>query len=173
LKPSNILLDDLGYPLIGDFGTSRYESDDATFTGETGTVYYAAPEMFKEVIPTTKVDIFSFGLVLYEILVGSPVFPLSMAARPVMKCILNSDMPKIPSTCGEMMQKLIKRCWSMNPGDRPSFDDIFAEFQANNFDIVPGANAITIRDYARGILAWEARRDSAQRKRKVGEASDE
>jgi hypothetical protein len=173
LKPSNILLNDFGYPLIGDFGASRYENDDATPTGEAGTLYYAAPEMFKEEIPTTKVDVFSFGLILYEILVGSPVFPLSMAPFAIMRCILSSDMPEIPASCGEMMQELIKRCWSMNPAARPSFDEIFAESQANNFDIVPGANSNTVRDYARGILAWEARSALAKQERKNREASDE
>jgi serine/threonine protein kinase len=66
----------LGHALIGDFGTSRLEVDDATLTTEAGTVHYAAPEMFNEGELTYKADVFSFGLVLYEILVGSAVFPL-------------------------------------------------------------------------------------------------
>jgi serine/threonine protein kinase len=43
LKPLNIMINGLGEALIGDFGTGRYEYDDATLTGETGTDNYTAP----------------------------------------------------------------------------------------------------------------------------------
>jgi serine/threonine protein kinase len=155
LKPSNILLNEAGQTLIGDFGTSRYESDDATFTGETGTVTYAAPEVYNGEPYTSKVDIFSFGLILYEILVGSPVFPDSMCPFPIMRQVLKGDMPPIPSKCGEFMQSLIPRCWSMNPESRPSLDDIFHELQSNSFDNFPGADPEVIREYVLGIIAWE------------------
>jgi serine/threonine protein kinase len=79
LKPSNILINDLGQTLIGDFGSSRYEWDDATLTGGAGTVNYAAPEQFRDEGTTNKVDIFSFASILYEIYVGSAVFPVGSA----------------------------------------------------------------------------------------------
>jgi hypothetical protein len=56
--------------------------------------------MFKEGEFTNKADDFSFGLVLYEILVGSAVFPSSEYRLEVMKRILNGDMPEIPAKCG-------------------------------------------------------------------------
>jgi serine/threonine protein kinase len=155
LKPSNILINSLGHALIGDFGTSRLEVDDATLTTEAGTVRYAAPEMFREGEYTNKADVFSFGLVLYEILVGSAVFPSSEYSLPVMKRILAGEMPEIPAKCGQFMQNLISRCWSLNPGDRPSFDQILEEFQRSNFAIVPGADPDELKSYAWGIIAWE------------------
>jgi serine/threonine protein kinase len=61
LKPSNILLNGKGQSLIGDFGSSRIMSDDATPSGGVGTVHYAAPEMYEDdVACTTKCDVFSF-----------------------------------------------------------------------------------------------------------------
>jgi serine/threonine protein kinase len=157
LKPSNILINDLGHTLIGDFGSSRYEWDDATLTGDAGTVNYAAPERFKDGEYTNKVDVFSFGLIAYEILVGSAVFPYSMYPFPIMKQVLSGDMPSIPAQCGSFMQNLIARCWSMDPESRPSFADIAVELQSNNFDNFPGADPSVIREYVTGILAWEAR----------------
>jgi serine/threonine protein kinase len=75
LKPGNILLNEKRHPLIADFGSARFSSDDATPTAETGTICYAAPEQYLEnAAPATKSDVFSFGLILYEILVGWPVF---------------------------------------------------------------------------------------------------
>jgi serine/threonine protein kinase len=158
LKPSNILISESGQTLIGDFGTSRYEWDDATLTTGIGTVNYAAPEQFQnEEDITNKIDVFSFGLILYEILIGSAVFPSSMYPFPIMRRVLNGDMPSIPERCGPFMQRLIHRCWSMNPQSRPSFDDIFVELQSNDFRIFPGADPRVIREYVTGILAWEAR----------------
>jgi serine/threonine protein kinase len=158
LKPSNILINDLGQTLIGDFGTSRYECDDATWTGDTGTVHYAAPEQYQDKEGyTSKVDIFSFGLILYEILAGAAVFPVSMTPFQIMRQVLKGDMPSIPERFGEFMQNLIPRCWSMDSQSRPSFEDIFLELQSRDFNIFPGADRRVIREYVTGILAWEAR----------------
>jgi hypothetical protein len=72
-----------------------------------------------------------------------------------MNRILAGDMPKIPGKCGPFMQNLITRCWSLNPGDRPSFDEILEEFWKCDFAIVPGADSNELRSYAWGINAWE------------------
>jgi serine/threonine protein kinase len=93
-------------------------------TGDTGTVHYAAPEMFREGVYTSKIDVFSFGLICYEILVGSGVFPESMAIFPIMRQLMKGDMPPIPERCGKFMQRLISRCWSLDPESRPSFAEI-------------------------------------------------
>jgi serine/threonine protein kinase len=155
LKPSNILINNQGHALIGDFGTSRRESDDHTLTLEAGTVHYAAPEMFREEPYTNKVDVFSFGSILYEIIVGSPVFARDEPPFPVMRQLLAGDMPRVPDLCGEFMQGLINRCWSQNPECRPSFDEILEEFRVRSFAIFPDANGNTLREYVCGVLAWE------------------
>jgi serine/threonine protein kinase len=159
LKPMNIMINGKGRALIGDFGASRYEDNESTQTpgSETGTVHYAAPELFQETIPyTNKVDVFSFGSILYEILVGSPVFDPDEPPFPVMRVILAGEMPPVPDSCGKYMQQLITRCWSKEPESRPSFPDIFEDFRAHNFAIFPDADGHMIRDYVCGILAWEA-----------------
>jgi hypothetical protein len=49
----------------------------------------------------------------------------------------------------------------LNPELRPSFDDIFTEFQQHNFAIVPGVDMNAIRAFCCGVLAWEARLEMA------------
>jgi serine/threonine protein kinase len=156
LKPSNILINERGEALIADFGTSRSEYDNDTFTGDAGTVNYAAPEMYKEEPYTNKVDVFSFGVVLYEILVGRRVFPISEPWLAVMKSVLGGEMPAIPDRVGNVMKSLISRCWSLKAEDRPSFDDILKEFQTEHFAVVPGASAEKVFEYARSVLDWES-----------------
>jgi serine/threonine protein kinase len=164
LKPSNILLNGRGEALIADFGTTRRSEHDYTWTPEGGSVHYAAPEQYQEEIQcTNKVDVFAFGLILYEILVGVAVFPSSMEPFPVMRELLKGIMPVIPEKCGTFMKSLIPRCWSMNPANRPSFDEILNEFQAQNFEIIPEADPESMRSYLCGVLAWEARARSCVR----------
>jgi serine/threonine protein kinase len=156
LKPANILIDGNGHALISDFGTACRQSYDTTLTADTGTVHYAAPEMFYEDRGcTTKVDVFSFGSILFEILLEKPVVGRSVLTFPIMRELLAGRMPPVPEACGARMQNLIQRCWSMRPELRPSFDAIIREFANNRFDIVPGAELGRVRDYVEGVSKWE------------------
>jgi serine/threonine protein kinase len=156
LKPANILINGDGWALISDFGTACCETHDSTLTPDTGTIHYAAPELFYEDREcTTKVDVFSFGSILYEILLEKPVFEASMMPFPVMRELLAGRMPPIPEACGGRMQNLIRRCWSMKPECRPSFDAILGKFGNNGFDIVPGAERRRVGEYVEGVSKWE------------------
>jgi hypothetical protein len=53
---------------------------------------------------------------------------------------------------------VIKRCWSMKPEDRPSFDSLIEEFMTGGYDIVPGANPEIVREYVDGVCEWERSR---------------
>jgi serine/threonine protein kinase len=156
LKPSNILINARGEALISDFGTVRSESHDATMTPNTGTVYYAAPELFEEHEScTSKVDVFSFGSIVYEILTGKAVFPPSTFPFGVIRALRRGEMPPVPERCGSFMQNLIRQCHSADPESRPSFQEIVQSFEREKFDIVPGAAPNEVRDYFRGVCHWE------------------
>jgi serine/threonine protein kinase len=156
LNPSNILLNERLHPLIADFGSAHFQSDDATPLPESGTVYYAAPEQYQEdAVPTPKIDVFSFGLILYELLVGSPVFPSSVSVFDVIRRLRNRDLPRIPASCGFVMEDLIGRCWKDNPDDRLTFHQILWEFQCHGFSILPYAAPNELQDFCDAILDWE------------------
>jgi mitogen-activated protein kinase kinase kinase 7 len=145
-----------GGALIADFGNCRFISDSDSWTPESGTVHYAAPETFRESDGrTTKIDVFSFGSILYEMIVGSPVFSPSEGAFAVIRRLRDGDLPQVPAKCGSLMQELIPRCWSKTPSDRPSFNRIFAIFESREFQLLPGADALAIADRAGEILNWE------------------
>lgn len=69
IKCSNIFLDQYDNIKIGDFGTSKILTEYLNY-GQTqiGTPYYMAPEIFKRIRYTNKVDIWSLGIVLYELI---------------------------------------------------------------------------------------------------------
>jgi serine/threonine protein kinase len=156
LKPSNVLIRGNGRALIGDFGSSGLTSEDATMTAQSGTVHYAAPELFNETVQLTpKVDVWSFGLILYELVSGLSVFPSRLASFEVIRRMRDRFRPIIPEECGRYMGGLIDRCWSDDPSCRPSFDEILREFQARNFTILPKVDCDEICAVVDRVLQWE------------------
>lgn len=70
IKPQNILLDDCGSAKISDFGVAKLMRVDQTktYTGVRGTRGYVAPEWFRKLPVTVKADVYSFGVLLFEII---------------------------------------------------------------------------------------------------------
>jgi serine/threonine protein kinase len=154
LKPANILINGRGEALISDFGTVRPETCDSTLTKGCGSVHYAAPESFVENADCTdRVDVFSFGSIVYEILTERAAFPLSMSPFDVIRTLRSRQMPVVPDLCGTFMQKLIGECWSHVPELRSSFDRIIELVQHADFDIVPGASHSLLRRYVIDVLS--------------------
>ena len=152
LKPSNIILDDQHRPKVCDFGTSRALSNDSTLTQYPQmTVYYAAPEFGDEDGNyDSKVDVYSFGVMLYEIVTGQ------LALRhfnqyQVMQFILRGKRPAIPDTVLPFTRSLITRCWSGDPAERPSFSDIYIELAQHNFRILEGVDSQAVASYAQSL----------------------
>jgi hypothetical protein len=104
---------------------------------------------------TSAAEVFSFGLILFEILVGRPAFACSTHQYAVQKQIVSGNMPPIPEGSGSLMRDLIWGCWSRKPELRPSFDDIFQMLRQANFTLVPGANAAAVRAYVNYVLLNE------------------
>jgi serine/threonine protein kinase len=156
LKPKNILVEGNGRARLGDFGAIVAKDEDQAVFSHRPTRYYAAPETFTTVsVITSAAEVFSFGLILFEILAGHPAFERSMDALPVQRAILDGKMPLIPEGCGILMRDLIRRCWSSTPELRPSFDDIFQMFRQANFNLVPGANGAEVRAYVNSVVLNE------------------
>jgi eukaryotic-like serine/threonine-protein kinase len=90
LKPHNVLIDREGQPYIGDFGISRSMDSDGTMT-ETGailgTVDYMSPEQARGDVPDHRSDIYSLGMMMFEMFTGTLPFraanPLSVMVRRV------------------------------------------------------------------------------------------
>jgi hypothetical protein len=94
---------------------------------------------------------------MYEILTGKAAFPSSGFVFPIVKQILRGKMPAVPDECGSLMQRLIQKCWTMDPGKRPSVEEILREFKSAKFQIVPDADPVKVGLYTEEIEGWEAK----------------
>jgi serine/threonine protein kinase len=107
VKPSNILINNDGRIKISDFGIARIESSQLTQVGDVlGTPHYMAPEQFLGVEIDQEADLFSVGVIAYELLTGRKPFTGNSAA--VMHQVLNQT-PADPSTLNPKLSPLVDR----------------------------------------------------------------
>jgi len=122
LKPANVMLDGAGKIRITDFGLAGLA---ASMQGEdvrAGTPAYMAPEQLAGKEVTTKSDIYSLGLILYEILTGKRAFEASTLQELVR--LRESSTLTNPSTLvrdlDPLIERVILRCLEADPDKRPS-----------------------------------------------------
>ncbi|KAI3705797.1 hypothetical protein L1987_76039 [Smallanthus sonchifolius] len=129
LKPSNIFLDDAFHVRVADFGHARFLTDEEkAFTGETGTYVYMAPEVIRSEPYDEKCDVYSFGIILNELLTGE--YPYietdygpSKIALEVGEGKIRPALPKHEENVEDLIE-LIKLSWDEDPEYRPSFATI-------------------------------------------------
>ncbi|XP_055827890.1 serine/threonine/tyrosine-protein kinase HT1-like [Solanum dulcamara] len=124
LKSENLLLDEDMCVKVADFGISCLESQCGSAKGFTGTYRWMAPEMIKEKNHTKKVDVYSFGIVLWELLTALTPFDDMTPEQAAFAVCQKKARPPIPAACPAAIRKLIKQCWANNPRKRPHFEEI-------------------------------------------------
>ena len=146
IKTLNILLDDNLLPHICDFGISRELTDDlqgnsqeaGPVTGDIGTPNWMAPELFNTTGYDFKVDVYAYGIMLWEMVTGAIPFD-KMPPFKIMNEVMNGGRPKIPENTPSRLRSLISSCWAQNPQDRPTFDMIVKALKKHKVEF-PGTN---------------------------------
>lgn len=109
LKSLNILLDSCFRAKIADFGWTRLKGD--RMTNRIGTFQWMAPEVINGEVYTEKADIFSYGIILWEIAAREPPYKNIMGTKVSIDVVKYDLRPEIPKGTPEPFMKLIKRCW--------------------------------------------------------------
>lgn len=134
LKSLNVLLSagGLGEEMtakISDFGVSKVIGD-GVLTGNIGTCHWMAPEVIRGDSYGLPSDVFSFGIVLYELLARETPYkgiePKSICYQ-VVNLKKRPDLNLIAATCPEELKGIMIRCWNENPASRPGFGDVVNE----------------------------------------------
>ncbi|XP_060169987.1 serine/threonine-protein kinase TOUSLED isoform X1 [Lycium barbarum] len=132
LKPGNVLFDELGVAKVTDFGLSKIVEDDVGSQGMeltsqgAGTYWYLPPECFelnKTPLISSKVDVWSAGILLYQMLFGKRPFGHDQSQERILRedTIIKArkvEFPTRPAVSNEA-KEFIRRCLTYNQADRP------------------------------------------------------
>ena len=126
LKSANVLLFEKENIIkICDFGSAKVLDVTATTTGETGTYRWMAPEFLeKSKKINQRCDMFSYGMILYEIYAHEVPFSELKSEYKVASFIIDKKRPSIPSKLPKHLKTLMAQCWQHSAYDRPTSSDI-------------------------------------------------
>jgi serine/threonine protein kinase/beta-lactam-binding protein with PASTA domain len=128
LKPHNVIVDDGGHAKVTDFGIARAGASDMTETGSImGTSQYLSPEQAQGLTVSAPSDLYSVGVVLYELLTGRVPFDAESAVTIALKHV--SEAPAPPSQYNPdippELEQVVLWALNKNPEDRPTDADQF------------------------------------------------
>ncbi|XP_030641762.1 mitogen-activated protein kinase kinase kinase 13 [Chanos chanos] len=136
LKSPNVLITQNDTVKISDFGTSKELSDKSTKMSFAGTVAWMAPEVIRNEPVSEKVDIWSFGVVLWELLTGEIPYKDVDSSAIIWGVGSNSLHLPVPSTCPDGFKILMKQTWQGKPRNRPSFRQILLHLDIASADVL-------------------------------------
>lgn len=133
LKSANLLVDDSYNIKISDFGLCRVKAYSETMTGNCGTYQWMAPEILRNSYYNEKADVYSYGIVLWELISGECPYNGLDGIQVAIGVLNDKIRPVIPLNCPLDYKELIIRCWSDDVNVRPSFSDIIKILEKMKF----------------------------------------
>jgi len=122
IKSANVFLFDGGICKLGDLNVSKVARKGLSYT-QTGTPYYASPEVWEEKPYDSKSDIWSLGCVIYEMITFRPPFQ-AQSMEELYRKVMRGIYPKIPSKYSEDLSDAIKLMIQVEPGARPTCEEL-------------------------------------------------
>ena len=133
LKPQNIGFSADGKLKLFDFGLAacvkkqQLASDTYEMTGFTGTLVYMAPEVYLNQPYNEKVDVYSFAMILWELISGEQVFSNMSKDEHMQEVVLGGQRPSLSPILARApagVARLLERCWHAKHQRRPDFASI-------------------------------------------------
>lgn len=122
LKTANVFLNKDGTVKLGDLNVSKVAKMGLVHT-QTGTPYYASPEVWEDKSYDFRSDIWSLGVCTYEMATLKPPFTAS-SMNELYKRVLSGKYPKIPSEYSRDLSTIISTLLKVKPSERPSCEQI-------------------------------------------------
>ncbi|XP_072016419.1 mitogen-activated protein kinase kinase kinase 20-like [Amphiura filiformis] len=137
VKSENYVIADHNILKLTDFGLAK--EIDATIENATGSATYAymAPELLKDFILSPSYDIFSYGVVVYELWTTQKPFEGVEGYAIIWKVCHLNERPPIPDDCPEPIADLMRQCWLEKWKDRPSIDHVLTVVRPSQLNPAP------------------------------------
>ncbi|RID51177.1 hypothetical protein BRARA_H01862 [Brassica rapa] len=129
LKAANLLMDEHEVVKVADFGVARVKAQTGVMTAETGTYRWMAPEVIEHKPYDHKADVFSYGIVLWELLTGKIPYEYMTPLQAAVGVVQKGLRPTIPKKTHPKMRELMERLWEKDPTLRPDFSEIIEQLQ--------------------------------------------
>ena len=134
LKSSNVLFMEDMTAQICDFGTSRTMANTTVPSKAAGTYRWMAPEVAKKDVTNKSCDIFSYSIVVWELIEHKLPFHECPTDVMASMCIINNERPPITSPAWpQFLVDLVEVGWSANPRERPTSFDILTSLKNKVF----------------------------------------
>jgi serine/threonine protein kinase len=147
LKPADLIVEDDGSIRICGYATSVLEERRFIRASQVGGPSYMAPEIYDDEpqgakLRDPKTDVFSFGLIVFEIVCGHKVFPSTLSAAVIMRRAMSAraaDRAVIPASVGPVVRDLILRSWIPTAQKRLTFEELWKRMRDAEFKLFPSA----------------------------------
>jgi serine/threonine protein kinase len=129
LKLENVLLDEKLEPRVCDFGFSKIVdmSQSKRHSMIAGTGRFMAPELHEERPFDFKVDVYAFGMLMFEVVTKVIPFADLTSDTDLGEQVMDGVRPPFPEGVPPPLQQLIENCWHGNPDWRPEFSEVVLE----------------------------------------------
>jgi serine/threonine protein kinase len=159
LKPENVLIDQEFHLKIADFGIACEEAYCDSLADDPGTYRWMAPEMIKHKSYGRKVDVYSFGLILWEMVAGTIPYEDMNPVQAAFAVVNKNLRPVIPRYCPPAMRALIEQCWSLQSEKRPEFWQVVKVLEQFESSLARDGTlnlvqSLTCQDHKKGLLHW-------------------
>ncbi|CAL9110383.1 unnamed protein product [Musa acuminata var. zebrina] len=114
---------------VADFGVARVKAESGVMTAETGTYRWMAPEVIEHKPYDHKADVFSFGIVLWELLTAKLPYEYLTPLQAAVGVVQKGLRPTIPKNTHSKLAELLGKCWQQDPANRPDFSEILEILQ--------------------------------------------
>jgi serine/threonine protein kinase len=135
LAARNILLDGGNNPKVSDFGLSRRafgEIENQT-KSDVGPLKWMAPEAIKDRVYSQRSDVWSYGVLCWEIVAREDPYPDMDALQVASRVVFNGLRLQYPYDTPEVLKDIMTWCFQTDPSQRPNFKQVSARFRDSGY----------------------------------------